>query len=90
MADLKKRVLNLLIAFDQFAFCVVSLGSSDPDETLSAASYRWWLEDKPLKFLKPVIDRLFFFQPDHCYQAFLSELKRKQLPEEYHANRQDQ
>lgn len=52
------------------------------DETLSARMWRhrglaWWREARWL------VDKLFFRQPNHCYQSFVSELQRKQLPEDY-------
>jgi len=37
---MKQRVINILIALDQFLFCLVTLGSSAPDETASSATYR--------------------------------------------------
>lgn len=35
---MKKRILNLLIALDQLAWVIVTLGKGKPDETISAAS----------------------------------------------------
>ena len=37
---MKQRILNLLIALDQLAWVLVTLGAGHPDETISAASYR--------------------------------------------------
>ena len=37
---MKQRMLNLLIAFDQLAYVLVTLGAGSPDETLSAAAWR--------------------------------------------------
>lgn len=31
----------------------------------------------------PVTDALFFWPTDHCFQSYLSEKERKQLPREY-------
>lgn len=52
------------------------------DETLSARMWRhrglpWWREARWL------VDKLFFRQPNHCYQSLVSELQRKQLPDDY-------
>ena len=80
---MKKRILNLLIALDQFLFCLVTLGASDPDETLSAAAWRWDTMGHPMGWLRPVIDRLFWLQPDHCMNAYLAERHRRQLPAAY-------
>ncbi len=40
MAELKRRILNLLIALDQFLFSLVTLGHASPDETISAWAWR--------------------------------------------------
>lgn len=38
--DVKRRVLNLMISLDQFVFSVITLGGSNPDETIPSAAYR--------------------------------------------------
>lgn len=79
------RALNWLIAFDQFLFCTVTLGHSCPDETLSAAAWRWEREGKLVgRVLRPLIDALFLpFERNHCQMAYLSELRGLHLPPEY-------
>ena len=47
------------------------------DETLSARAHRTG------SVLEPLIDALFFWQTDHCFESYLSEKERKQLPQEY-------
>lgn len=37
---MKQRILNLLIALDQLAYVIVTIGEGHPDETLSAAAWR--------------------------------------------------
>ena len=37
---MKQRLLNILIALDQLAYVLVTLGAGHPDETLSAAAWR--------------------------------------------------
>ena len=37
---MKQRILNLLIAIDQLAYVLLTLGAGHPDETLSAAAWR--------------------------------------------------
>lgn len=37
---MKQRLLNLLIALDQLAYVLLTLGAGHPDETLSAAAWR--------------------------------------------------
>ncbi len=79
---MKQRVLNILVALDQLIFAMVTLGSSAPDETMSAAAYR--LEQRgslPGKVFRPLIDALFWFDPLHCRKAYEAEIygyQRKQ------------
>lgn len=82
---MKQRLLNWLIACDQFAFCTITLGASSPDETLSAAAWRWEQAGKLRgRVLCPLIDALFLpFERDHCRAAYLSELRGLHLPPEY-------
>ena len=82
---MKQRILNLLIAFDQLIYVVITLGVGEPDETMSAAAYRMELNGKPFGFMRQVIDTLLWFDKDHCHQAYLSEVRKKQLPDEYRA-----
>ena len=83
---MKRRVLNWLISLDQFLFCLATLGHSSPDETLSAASWRWEQAGKLRgRVLCPLIDLLFWpFERDHCQMAYLSEKRGLHLPPEYH------
>ena len=74
-------VLNLAIATDQWFNALLG---GHADETLSARCYRnrwesngWWVAYK-------LINLLFFWQHDHCFQSYNAELERKHLPEEYH------
>jgi len=65
---------QIAIAIDQLANAI--LGGM-ADETLSARAHRTgsaW---------EPVIDALFWWQDDHCFQSYLSEKERKQMPQEY-------
>lgn len=82
---MKRRILNVLIALDQLLFCLATLGHSSPDETLSAAAWRWEQAGKLRgRILCPLIDALFLpFERDHCQMAYLSELRGLHLPPEY-------
>lgn len=74
-------VLNVLIAVDQVGNTL--LGGS-PDETLSARAYRTEQQGKVFgRFFRPLIDTLFWFDPDHCKSAYNSELRKLQLPVVY-------
>lgn len=85
-------VLAVLIALDQLVNAI--LGGS-PDETLSARAWRTEQSGKGLGwFFRPLIDGLalvltFGRDRNHCKQAYLSELKKRQLPKDYtHADSQ--
>lgn len=81
---MKRRVLNFLIALDQLAWVVLTLGNGSPDETISAAAWRMEGQGKVMGFvLRPLIDTLFFFDPDHCRKAYNAEFRNLQLPESY-------
>ena len=83
---MKQRILNLLIALDQLAYVLLTLGAGHPDETLSAAAWRTEQAGKWLGLVfRPVIDMLFWpFERDHCRNSFESEVNRLHLPPEYH------
>lgn len=87
---MKRRILNVLIALDQFLFCLATLGHSSPDETLSAAAWRWEQSGKLVgRVLRPLIDKLFsLLERDHCHQAWLSEKTGAHLPPEYQTTNQ--
>lgn len=70
---------QLLIAIDQFANAI--LGGM-ADETLSARAFRWEVQGHRI-WPRQMIDGLFFWQSDHCYHAWRSELERRQLPSHY-------
>jgi len=76
-----KYFYKVAIAFDQLFNTLIAVW---PDETLSSRAYRcahlvdcikkrWIIAEK-------VINALFFWQPQHCYQAYLSEQERNHLP----------
>lgn len=81
---MKQRVFNFLIATDQWVFCLLTLGGSMPDETMSAAAYRGeLLGHLSGRIFRPLIDAIFWFDPDHCRESFRSEVDRRQLPQGY-------
>jgi hypothetical protein len=72
---------QVLLGIDQL-FNTLTGGYAD--ETLS--SRVWRLENKGKlsgRIFRPLIDFLFFFQEEHCYNSFLSEVERRQLPREF-------
>lgn len=84
---LNQRLLNILVSADQFIFSIVTFGGANPDETISAASWRWERNGlKRGKILRPIIDYIFlklFNDVNHCEESYKSEKEGKQLPAEY-------
>lgn len=73
------RLLEIAIAFDQLVNAVLG---GYADETMSARCWRLRTE-QPYTLLRAVIDRLFFWQSNHCESAYESERTRSRLPAEY-------
>lgn len=69
---------KILIGIDQLLNAMLA---GWPDETLSSRAYRWDV-DGVRKWPRRVIDRLFFWEKQHCYQSYLSEREGRQLPPE--------
>ena len=68
----------VLIAADQL---VNALLAGWPDETLSSRAWRWeqnGVRSWPRRF----IDRLFFWEEQHCQQSYISEREGRQIPPE--------
>lgn len=73
------RLKNVAIAADQL---VNTIFGGKPDETLSAKAYRCKDKKAIWKFLYNLFNFLLL-DSNHCYQSYLSEVERKQLPREY-------
>ena len=81
---MKRRLLNIAIAFDQLAWVLLTLGNGLPDETISAAAWRMESQGKLAgRLFRPVVDALFFFDQNHCLSAWQSERNKQQLPGVY-------
>ena len=76
---MSRRLEQIPIAFDQL---FNTLFGGWADETISCVAWRKRNEGKGWRFLRCMIDCIFFWQEDHCKQAYESELERRQLPEE--------
>lgn len=74
-----RRLEQIPIAIDQF---VNTLFGGWADETISSVAWRKRNEGTGWRFLHCLIDCIFFWQKNHCEQAYQSELERRQLPEE--------
>ena len=73
---LLKYITNVLIGFDQF-INTIFLGF--PDETISSRAWRCKDANSFWSVMHSLINKLFFFQKDHCHKAYLAELERKQI-----------
>lgn len=66
--------LRVLVALDRL---MMVLFGGKLEETMSAAAYVG--EQRGLwagRIFRPVIDALFFFDPQHCYRQYLYELDK--------------
>ena len=68
----------VLIAVDQL---VNALLAGFPDETMSSRAWRWE-QDGVRAWPRRVIDRLFFWEQNHCRESYQSEREGRQLPPE--------
>ena len=73
---LSKYITNVLIGFDQF---VNTIFFGFPDETISSRAWRCKDANSFWKVMHSLINKLFFFQKEHCFNAYLVELERKQI-----------
>jgi hypothetical protein len=82
---MKRRILNILIAFDQFLWVLLTLGRGYPDETISAAAWRMERAGRLAgRIMRPIIDALFWpLERQHCELSYYAELNGSQLPPEY-------
>lgn len=75
-----------LIAFDQLLNTLVwaeGEGFGKADETISARCWRLRKKNWRWSVARNTVDKLFFWQKDHCKSAYESELQRRHLPPEY-------
>lgn len=83
---LSANALQWLLAIDQWANTYWHIGGDGwgmADEALSARAFRCHLQglvsDRPMR----AINLIFFWQENHCYLAWRSEIERRQLPDHY-------
>lgn len=69
---------KILIALDQLVNAILA---GWPDETLSSRTFRWE-KDGVRKWPRRLIDHLFFWEEQHCFQSYQSEREGRQLPPE--------
>ena len=74
---MKQRIINFLVCVDQLVFNLITLGKSNPDETMSSAAWRMERDNKFFGFTRKIIDTLFWFDADHCKTSYEAEVNRK-------------
>lgn len=77
------KLYQVAIAFDQLIGTVVM--NCDADETMSAKLWRCQHEKRVYMLARKTVDFIarLFGDREHCYQSYLSEKTRKQLPQHY-------
>ena len=79
MASVKTYLFNVLVALDQV---LNTLLAGYADETLSSRAHRAYVKNKPFKFFRYIINTIFWWQTDHCLEAYNYEKRRQDLPPE--------
>ncbi len=69
---------QVLVALDQL---VNTFFGGYADETISSRSHRAYVSGKR-KWTRNLFNTMFFWQDDHCKEAYESEMERTQLPPE--------
>lgn len=77
---LHSNKVQILLAFDQMVNAALW---GYADESLSARAWRNQYKKRRYAVAVKVINGLFFWQNNHCQEAYMSEKKRRQLPTEY-------
>lgn len=77
MSTPRRIARNALIALDQLANALLA---GWPDETLSCRAWRCRNHRRRWAVTRRLIDGLFFWEPDHCQGAYMSEQARNHLP----------
>lgn len=72
------KIKQVAIAFDQL---VNTLLGGYADETMSSRCWRL-RQGQPYKVLRPIVDTIFFWEPNHCQASYESEIRRTQEPQE--------
>ena len=71
---------QIFIALDQL---INTLFMGMADETISARLFRLYLTEILSSKWYLIVDILFFWQYNHCYNAWRAEIERRQLPSYY-------
>lgn len=74
--NIRGHLFQVLLALDQFAN---TLCGGWADESLSSRAWRLYIE-RGRRVPKIIINGLFFWQDNHCKEAYESELERLHVP----------
>lgn len=70
---MKAYTLRIAVAFDLLAMAILN---GKRNETISSAAWSLEKDGRRIgKILRPVVDRLFWFDPGHCEAAWKNEQK---------------
>jgi hypothetical protein len=75
-----------LIAIDQLINCCIYIAGDGwgwADETISARLFRCHLQDLISGRWHRAVDALWFWDADHCFKSWRSEIHRRHLPSYY-------
>ena len=75
---MKNYVVQVLLAIDQLGNTLLGGWA---DESISSRSWRQ-RHKKRWNLMRHIVDALFFWQPNHCREAYESERQRLQAPPE--------
>lgn len=78
--------MQSLLALDQLINTAIKIngdGWGFADESISARAFRAHLQGYISDRTYRAIDALFFWQQDHCFQSWRSEIERRQMPSHY-------
>lgn len=68
-----RRLLIVLYTLDSLVLALLTLGNCKIGETLSSVAWVTESDGKLVgRVLRPVFDTLLWFEPDHCYNAWLT------------------
>lgn len=86
LKTIRHNLHHTLVSWDQAlttTICSILFPAerSYADETLYCRAMRWeW--NRVRKWPRRFIDRLFFWEPNHCRESYVSEREGRQLPPE--------
>jgi hypothetical protein len=67
------RTFTILYTMDSFVLALLTLGHCRIGETISSVAYITEIDGKRIgKIMRPVIDTILFFDPDHCHQSYIT------------------